>query len=168
MNHPLARCTALAVALTAARCTALAVALAGAGCSRPYDIKTPPGFVELDADRLDYDYRASSAEGVVTALRVVDTDRKGDLAFWSSVVTARVRDELGYAPSGASDLGQGGGPKGRLLRFVYEYGGKTYRYEVALFVGGGRLYLLESGGRKDLFDRQAEALAWQRRGFSPQ
>ncbi|HEU4410448.1 MAG TPA: serine/threonine protein kinase [Polyangiaceae bacterium] len=150
-----------------AAAAALALGLGAAGCGRPFDIKTPPGFVELEEDRLDYDYRASSATGVVSALRVIDTKGKGDLAFWTNVVNTRVREELGYAPFGESGLGEGGGAKGRLLRFGYEQGGRVYLYEIALFVGRKHLYVLEAGGRKDLFERQAEALAWQRRTFKP-
>lgn len=151
----------------AALAAATALALAAVGCGRPFDIKTPPGFVELEEDRLDYDYRASSASGVVTALRVIDTKGKGDLGFWSNVVDTRVREELGYAPFGETSLGEGGGAKGRLLRFGYEQGGRVYLYEIALFAGGDRLYVLEAGGRKDFFERQAESIAWQRRTFRP-
>ncbi len=144
----------------------LAFALAPAGCGHrpPFDIQTPPGFVELEADKLDYDYRATSANGVVTAVRVVETRGRGDLGFWANVVNTRVREELNYAPVGEAEVA-GVGLKGRLLRFAYEQGGKAYAYEIVLYAAGDRLYVLEAGGRKDLFERSAEQLAWQRRTF---
>jgi hypothetical protein len=43
----------------------LGTALATTACGRPFDVKTPPGLVELDDQAPDYDYRASAPEGVV-------------------------------------------------------------------------------------------------------
>ena len=51
---------------------AVMLALGAAGCGRPFDVKTAPGFVELDDQPASFAYRSISSEGVVVAVRVVD------------------------------------------------------------------------------------------------
>ena len=150
--------------------TALALAaLSGVACGRPFDVRTPTGFAELEERRGSaYEYRATTPDGVVTSVRVVDADeRGGNLDFWVQAVTLRVRDAGGYALLGADDVTARDGTRGRRLRFGHDEGGKPYGYVVTLFRTRSRLFVLEAGGPKGLMDRFAGPLDWQVRNFRP-
>ena len=43
----------------------LSAPILACACGRPFDVKTPPGLVELDDQKPKYDYRAVAPEGVV-------------------------------------------------------------------------------------------------------
>lgn len=134
----------------------LVIAMAAAGltaaCGRPFDVKTAQGFVELE-NQETYAYRATSPEGVVTAVRVVDDEKRGDLAFWTHAITLQLRDGQGYALEGTSDVTSNDGTKGKLLRFGRDQDGKPFAYWVALYAAQDRLFLVEAGGAKEPFDR---------------
>ena len=51
-----------------------------------------------------YDYRAIAPEGVVVAVRVVDTTSTGDLEFWTRATTLRMHQLDGYALLGTADV----------------------------------------------------------------
>ena len=70
-------------------------ALGATACGRPFDVKTAPGFIELDDQAPSYDYRAMTPEGVVMGVRALDVDDKGDLAFWARAITLRFRQANG-------------------------------------------------------------------------
>jgi hypothetical protein len=131
---------------------ACAVALATAACGRPFDVKTGAGFVEL-RDQDAYAYRATSPEGVVTAVRVVDDEERGDLAFWTHAITQKLREGSGYAFEGASDVTSQDGTKGKMLRFGRDQDGKPFVYWVAIYPAQDRLFLVEAGGAKEPFER---------------
>ena len=42
------------------------------GCGRPFTIGTAPGFIELERQEPTYQYRATSPEGVVVGVQVID------------------------------------------------------------------------------------------------
>ena len=145
---------------------ALPLLLLCAACSRPFDVKTAPGLVELD-DQDHYAYRAIAPEGVVVAVKVVDIGDKGDLAFWARATTLRIRQLDGYAMLGASDVKTRDGTTGRELRFGHDEGGKPYLYTLRVFVkhkgwpsSSSRLFLVETGGPKDEVARYQQALDW--------
>jgi len=144
----------------------LPLALLTAACSRPFDVKTAPGLVELD-DQEHYEYRAIAPEGVVVGVKVVDIGQKGDLAFWARAATLRIRQLDGYAMLGAADVKTRDGTTGRELRFGHDEGGKPYLYTLRVFVkhkgwpsGSSRLFLVETGGPKDEVSRYQQALDW--------
>lgn len=128
-------------------------------CGRPFDVKTAPGFVPLE-NQSTYDYRATTPEGVVVAVRVVDDEKRGDLAFWADAITLELRDHAGYALLDAKDVAARDGTKGRLLRFGHDEGDKPFAYWVAVFAAQGRLFVVEAGGAKDTFDRAKPSVEW--------
>jgi hypothetical protein len=126
--------------------------LSTAACGRPFDVKTSPGFVEL-AGQDEYAYRSTSPEGIVTAVRVVEDEKRGDLAFWTHAVVLQLRDASGYALLGTSDVTSRDGTHGRLLRFGRDADGKPYTYWIGLYPAQGRLFVVEAGGAKEPFER---------------
>lgn len=136
---------------TMAGAAALALATL-AGCGRPFDVKTAPGFVPLE-NQAAYDYRATTPEGVVVAVRVVDDEKRGDLGFWTQALTLQLRDVSGYALLETADVVSRDGTKGKLLKLGHDEDGKPYDYWVALYLAQGRLFLVEAGGARDLFEK---------------
>jgi hypothetical protein len=141
--------------------TLTALGLALAGCGRPFDVKTPGGFVELENQGPDYAYRATTADGVVVAVRAIDASGRQDLGFWEQAVALELRDASGYALLGAKDVRSEDGTPGRELDFGRDQNGKPYAYRVALFTAQDRVFLLEAGGAKDSVARFKPALDWQ-------
>ena len=151
-------------ALLKLRWPALAGALLLLGaCGRPFDVKTAPGFVPLEnqsASTTQYEYRATTPEGVVVAVRVVEDENRGDLAFWTQALTLQLRDVSGYALLDSSDVASLDGTQGRLLKFGHDEADKPFAYWVTIFPAQGRLFLVEAGGSKDAFDRARPSVEW--------
>ncbi len=142
---------------------AFALLLAFAAC-RPFDIKTAPGFLELKEDSASYAYRATTPEGVVVGVRVVDVEGEGsdDLSFWTRALTLQMRDVSGYALLETHDVQSLDGVKGKQLRFGHDESGKAYVYWLTFFTvpGGKKLVIVEAGGAKDKFDAAAPSVQW--------
>ncbi|MEO8875462.1 MAG: serine/threonine protein kinase [Polyangiaceae bacterium] len=142
------------------------------GCGRPFDVKTANGFVELENQAPDYDYRATTPDGVIMSIRAVDNDgpasQRGDIGFWERAVTLEMRDVQGYALLDAKDVTSGDGSKGRELHFGHDEDGKPYAYWVTLYLAQSRIYLVEAGGKKDLVDRAAPNLTWMAKNIHVQ
>ncbi|MBX3190170.1 MAG: serine/threonine protein kinase [Labilithrix sp.] len=130
-----------------------------AGCGRPFDVHTAPGFVPLE-NQTDYDWRATTPEGVVVAVRVVEDETRGDLGFWTQAVTLQLRDISGYALLESADTTSLDGTKGRLLKFGHDEDDKPYVYWVAIFAAQGRLFFVEAGGARELFERARPNVEW--------
>jgi hypothetical protein len=139
----------------------LALAAVGTtGCGRPFDIKTAPGLVELDNQEPEYSYRAIAPEGVVLAVRVVDTSGRGDLEFWTRATLLRMHQLNGYALLGRADVKSRDGVAGHELRFGHDENGKPYVYTLRLFVAQKRLFLVETGGPTTEMEKYKAALDW--------
>lgn len=138
----------------------VALLLAATGCGRPFDVKTAPGLVELDNQEPEYAYRAIAPEGVVMAVRVIDTNQRGDLEFWTRATTLRMRQLDGYALLGTADVRSRDGVPGHELRFGHDENGKPYVYTLRVFVGKKRLFLVEAGGPEKEMDRYKSQLDW--------
>jgi hypothetical protein len=138
----------------------LASVAAVTGCGRPFDVKTSPGLVELDNQGPTYAYRAIAPEGVVMAIRVVDTKGRGDLEFWTRATSLRIHQLDGYALLGRADVQSRDGTPGKELDFGHDENGKPYLYSLRVFVRDSRLYLVETGGPKDEVERYKQALTW--------
>jgi hypothetical protein len=137
------------------------VALLGAtGCGRPFKVETAPGMYELDNQEPDYQYRAMTPEGVVMAVRVVDTGEHGDLDFWTRATVLRMRQMNGYALLGASDVKSRDGTPGKELRFGHDENDKPYVYVLRLYVAQSRLFIVEAGGPGDQVKRYQPSLDW--------
>ena len=128
-------------------------------CGKPFDVKTAPGFVPLE-NQATYDYRATTPEGVVVAVRVVEDEKRGDLAFWTNALTLQLRDVSGYALLESVDVASRDGTKGRLLKFGHDEADKPYAYWVTIFPAQGRLFLVEDGGLRETFDRTKPSVEW--------
>lgn len=138
---------------------AASCALATTACGKPFDVKAAPGFVALEYQS-EFDWRATTPEGVVVGIRVVEDEDRGDLAFWTQAVTLQLRDVSGYALLESADTQSADGTKGRLLKFGHDEDDKPYVYWVAIFPAQGRLFLVEAGGAKPLFERAKPSVEW--------
>ena len=130
-----------------------------AGCGKPFDVKTAPGFVALERQD-DFDWRATTPEGIVVGIRVVEDEKRGDLGFWTQAMTLQLRDVTGYALLESLDTASADGTKGKLLKFGHDEDAKPYVYWVAIFAAQSRLFIVEAGGRKDLFERAQPSVEW--------
>jgi hypothetical protein len=135
-------------------------ALGATACGRPFDVKTAPGFIELDDQAPSYDYRAMTPEGVVMGVRALDVDDKGDLAFWARAITLRFRQANGYALVGTSDVESRDKTAGKELDFGHDESGKPYTYRVRLFRSQNRLFIAEAGGTKEQMERYKDTIDW--------
>lgn len=116
------------------------------GCS-PLISAPPSDFVVLDDDT--YDYRATSADGVVIAATKLRHEPRGELSFWVRAVENRMRDRGGYELVAEREVRTSRGLTGRELRFSHESGAVPHTYIVAVFVTKRRLYLVEAGGPQE-------------------
>lgn len=140
---------------------ATSLGLVAIGCGRPFDVKTAPGFIELQAQAEEgYLYRATTPDGVVIGMRVIEDEERGDLSFWVRTLTNQLRDVKGYALLETTDTKSRDGTPGKRLRFGSDEGKKPYTYELALFQAQGRLFLVETGGPKEQVERARPSLEW--------
>lgn len=131
-------------------------ALALAACGHPFEATTPPSFVELPDNEYDnYDYRATTADGLVLAVRAIEHDPKGDMAFWVKAIKNRMRDRGGYALIEEKDVKSADGMPGHQLRFGHDEAKHPHLYYLTVFVSEDWLYILETGGTKELVTAQA-------------
>jgi hypothetical protein len=138
-----------------------------AGCGPSFTATTPPGFVELDDDHDDYDYRATTADGLVTSVREIEHDPEGSPEFWLKAIKNRMRERGGYALLDEVKVTSADGVQGTQLRFGHdEESGQPHLYYVTLFVTESKLFLLEAGGTKELMTQGKAQLAAAVSGFS--
>jgi hypothetical protein len=137
----------------------LTLFLALAACGRPFDVAPAPGFVALE-NQASYDWRATTPEGVVVGVRVIDDEKRGDIAFWTEAVTLQLRDVSGYALLESAETTSADGTKGRMLKFGHDEDGKPFVYWVSIFAAQSRLFLVEAGGAKDPFERAKPNVEW--------
>ncbi|MBL8605242.1 MAG: hypothetical protein JNK72_25150 [Myxococcales bacterium] len=134
---------------------ALALALSAPACAS-FHVNTPSGFAELDDDA--YDYRATSADGVVLAVRALRNRPSANLAFWSRAIDERMQ-QRGYTPDGEPRPVQSAdGYAGVQYRYVIGVNGRPHRYWVTVYVKSGaflrrsRVYIVEAGGDRETFE----------------
>jgi len=132
-------------------------ALPLAGCGHHFETATPQGFVELE-DQEAYDYRATTADGLVVAVREIEHEPKGEMAFWTRAVENRMRQRGGYALLGTRDVKTKSGLDGKQLRFGHDESGKPHLYYVTIFVTESYLFLIEAGGTKELMEKGGAGL----------
>lgn len=150
----------------------LGLALASVACGRPFDIETPDSFVELDEARYSrYDYRATTADGVVVSVRALENDRRGTAEFWAEAIRTKLRDGRGYALLEEEDITARGGLRGKQMRFGRDESGHTYRYWISIFVRDqGRnpmVWVIEAGGEQEAFERRQEEIERLLATFEP-
>jgi len=135
----------------------LALALLVPACAS-FHVNTPTGFAELEDDER-YDYRATNADGVVIGVRAVRNEPRANLEFWGRVVDERLRRQ-GYVPEGNPEpIRSADGLAGVMFRYGCTVGGREHRYQVAVFVRTKKVFVLEAGGDREVFDPAAPAVA---------
>jgi len=137
-------------------CLLLAVGL-GVACT-PFRVVTPAGLVELPDQAPAYDYRATSPDGLVLAVRAIDHEPRGDLAFWEKTIERRLRLQGGYALLETRSVKAKSGLSGRQLRFGHDEGASPHLYLLTLFVDDDHIFLVEAGGPKELVEQEASKI----------
>jgi hypothetical protein len=140
----------------------LLLAASALACGRPFKVETAPGFVELEnqSDSSDYAYRATTPEGVTFGVRVIDDEKRGDLAFWMRALTLQLHDVTGYAMLETADVKSNDGTPGKLLKLGHDEDGKPYLYWLAVYMAQSRLYVVEAGGTKEQMERARPQVDW--------
>jgi hypothetical protein len=136
-----------------------------AACSHDFTAATPRGFVELD-DQDHYDYRATSADGLVIGVRELDNEPKGELGFWSRAVENQLRRRGAYALLETRDVKSKDGVAGKQFRFGHDEGKTPHLYYLSLFVTPKRIQILEIGGTKELMTANRAAADFAVENFS--
>jgi hypothetical protein len=144
----------------------------GTGCGRPYDVATPDGFVELTEgdksyDEDAYEYRASTADGVVLAVRAWDNEPRVDLALATRALENRTRLGQGYALLEKKEVTSQNGVKGTTLRLGHDTEGQAHLFTVTVFVTEDHVYVVEAGGKKDLVEKATASIDWFLGNFRP-
>jgi hypothetical protein len=121
------------------------------GCAHP-QFDTPREFAKLEEES-SYAQRATSARGIVIAVRELDAPKDTSIAFWSEAISQRLSAGQGYALLGQQDIKARSGEPGKLLRFGHDQNGHTFDYWVAVFPKAKRVVLVEAGGRRDHFEK---------------
>ena len=143
----------------------LLLALAWSGCGHSFEAATPTGFVELEEEQEPYDYRATTADGLVLGVTEVDHEPEGNLEFWSRAIENRMRQRGGYALLGKGVVKNRDGVTGHQLRFGHDQSGKPHLYNVTIFLTESTIYILEAGGTKELMTRHKQQLDWSVQNF---
>lgn len=134
----------------------LLLAAAPSACAS-FHMNTQPGFAELEHND-DYAYRATSADGVVVAVRSERNQPTGNLEFWSRAVDERLRAN-GYVADGEPrPVRSGDGVEGVQYRYARDASGRTLRYWATVFVKDLRIFIVEAGGDREVFDRAVPAV----------
>ncbi|MBK8170114.1 MAG: serine/threonine protein kinase [Sandaracinaceae bacterium] len=129
----------------------IAAVLLLVACGSASHLTPPANFLALDENEEGYAQRATSAEGVVIATRELDNDHEGTLAFWVEAIKQRMQHTRGYALTAESDISIASGQRGKQLRFGHDEAGGPYVYWLNIFVEGDRVFIVEAGGKQDLF-----------------
>lgn len=139
----------------------LALATVLVGCGPSFVPHAPAGFVEIENEYDAYDYRATTADGLVVGVRELEHDPQGAPAFWLTAIKNRMRERGGYALLEEVAVTSADGVAGTQLRFGHdEASGEPHLYYLTLFVTDDALYLVEVGGTKELMTtHQADVAA---------
>lgn len=138
----------------------VALSACGAGFHQP----TPGGFVELE-DQERYDYRATTADGVVIAVRELDHEPKGEVSFWVDAISNHMRQRGGYALVSRKNVKTRAGLEGVQLRFGHDQGSHPFLYYVTVFVTDDHIYLLEAGGSAEQMKTRSKDVDWAVESF---
>ncbi len=139
--------------------TFLLFALLATSCARPFIANTPSGFAELEhQQRVNFDYRATHPDGLVTSVRVIANEPQGSLAFWSRAIENQLRDGRGYSMLGKKAVTSLDGTAGEQLQFGHDEAQKPHLYTLTLFVDQDDIFIVEQGGEKELYEKHRSEL----------
>ncbi|MFP6685151.1 MAG: serine/threonine protein kinase [Polyangiaceae bacterium] len=140
--------------------------LGASACGHQFAIQTPSGFVEIDNEFDAYDYRATTTDGLIIAVREIENEVNGEAAFWLKAIENQMRRRGGYALLGSEDVKSGDGLAGKQMRFGHDQDGKKpHLYYVYVFVSDDNVVLLEVGGTKKLVTEGEKEIANALAGF---
>ena len=143
----------------------LATSVSAIGCGHGFGLKTPDGFVELE-DQKEYEYRATTAQGVVIGVRVEPNRPKGNLGFWSDAIDLKLRN-IGYTAVEAADIKTKSGTKGKQLRYTRSIYERPHVFWFTVFVTEGDVYVIEAGGDERDFTKVKDEIVKSIEGFVP-
>jgi hypothetical protein len=128
-----------------------AVLFALSGCGHSFQTKTPSGFVQLEEEAdSQYAYRATTADGLVLAVRELEHEPQGDAQFWVNAIENTLRQRGGYALLEKKSAKTQSGLVGTTLRFGHDEQQRPHEYRVTVFVTPAYIYVLEVGGTQKL------------------
>jgi len=137
----------------------LAALLLSAGCRI---VDPPRGYVELDSPPSPYAFQAVSPEDNRFAVRVVDNEGDGSLAFWVQAVRNQLERNRGYVFVSDADLTTTAGLPGKELLFETSSKGVKYLYLVGIFPYSSLLesgiYIVEAGGEEATMKNDLDTL----------
>ena len=117
-------------------------------CGPHFQITAPEGFVVLNESE-PYDFRATTPDGLVLAVREFDNTKEyGDLDFWVQAIQNEMRLDQGYALLDTSSIKTNSGLVGNSMHFGLDRDDEDHEYIVTIFVTGqsgatSRVYLIE-------------------------
>jgi hypothetical protein len=135
----------------------LCVALGLVACGSSFKQPTPDGFVKL-VHQHSYDYRAVTADGLVYSVKEISDAAKGDTAFWAKAVENKMRIQAGYALIKKQQVTTTSGLEGTQIQFGFDRGKTPHLYYVTLFTKGDSIFVIESGGTKELMESHSSQL----------
>ena len=144
---------------------ALAASLAAIGCGPGFTLNTPDGFVKLD-DQKEYEYRATTAQGVVMGVRVAPNRPQGNLSFWTDAIDIKLRN-IGYEAVEAREIKTKSGALGKQLRYKRSIYDRPHIFWLTVFVTDADVFVLETGGDEREFDKAKDELGKAIEGFVP-
>jgi hypothetical protein len=140
-------------------------ALVATGCGPGFLLKTPEGFVELE-DQEEYAYRATSAQGVVLAVRAQPNRPKGNLGFWTDAIDIKLRN-IGYTAVEAKDIKTKSGASGKQLRYTRLIYDSPHVFWMTVFVTPNEVFVVETGGDERNFEKSKAAVTAAIESFQP-
>ncbi len=129
----------------------LCLALLLSACGPSFTQPTPDGFVKLK-NQHNYDYRAVTADGLVYSVKEISDAAKGDTAFWAKAVENKMRIQAGYALIDKKQVATSQGLEGTQMQFGFDRGKTPHLYSVTLFTKNDSIFVIESGGTKELME----------------
>lgn len=129
-------------------------------CGARFKMWAADDFVVLD-EHSGYDYRATTPEGLVIAVRDIDNERShGELPFWTKAIEDELRLDQGYALLDTKSITTRQGHTGTQLRFGLDREGEAHIYIVSIFVTKKRVFLIEAGGTEAQMKRHHAQIEW--------
>lgn len=143
----------------------LATSVFAPGCGHGFGMKTPDGFVELE-DQKEYEYRATTAQGVVLGVRVEPNRPKGNLSFWTDAIDLKLRN-IGYTAVETAEIKTKSGANGKQLRYTRMIYERPHIFWFTVFVTEGDVFVIETGGDERDFTKVKDEIAKSIEGFVP-
>ena len=142
------------------------ISILASGCSPRYQVFTADEFHVLE-EGYDYDFRATTADGLVIALREIENPQQNtSLKFWTQAIENKLRLDSGYALLNTKTIETASGLKGSQMRFGTDRDQGAHVYIVTAFLTEKYLYILEAGGTEAQVAQHQAQLDWTVQNFS--